>query len=66
VVTGDPLITVHFEEKRSFGRTRRRSEDDIKMDIKVTGSEGVDWTLVVKNSVQWRDLLNTEMKLRIP
>ena len=32
------------EGKRSLGRTRRRWEDNIKMDLQEVGGGGVDWT----------------------
>jgi hypothetical protein len=31
------------EAKRSFERPRCRREENIKMDVKETGCEGVDW-----------------------
>ena len=31
------------EGKRSFGRSRRRREDNIKMDLQEVGCEGMDW-----------------------
>jgi hypothetical protein len=31
------------EGKRPFGRPRRRWEDEIRLDLRETGLEGVDW-----------------------
>jgi hypothetical protein len=31
------------EGKRPLGRSRRRSVDNIKMDLRERGSDGVDW-----------------------
>jgi hypothetical protein len=31
------------QEKRPLGRTRRRREDNIKMDLQEVGCEGMDW-----------------------
>jgi hypothetical protein len=38
---------------------------DIKIDLKETRCEGVDWTRVTKFWVQWRDLVNTVMKFQV-
>jgi hypothetical protein len=42
-----------------------RLQDNIKMNLKVTGSEGVHWIHVAQYRDQWRVLLNTAMKFRV-
>jgi len=38
----------------------------VKLDMKETGFECVDWNKVAQESVQWSDFVNTAMNLRIP
>jgi hypothetical protein len=54
------------EGKRPFGRFRRTWEDNIRMDLREVGWEGVDWMLVAQNRDQWRSLVNRVMKLLVP
>jgi hypothetical protein len=54
------------EGKRPLGRHRRRWEDNIRMDVKETGWEGVDWIHLAKDRDQWRAVVNTVMNLRVP
>jgi hypothetical protein len=53
------------EGKRSLGRRRRRGEDNIRMDLREIGWEGVDCIHVVQDRDQWRDV-NTVMNLQVP
>jgi hypothetical protein len=36
------------------------------MDLRETEGDGIDWIDVAQNRDQWRDLVNTAMKLRDP
>jgi hypothetical protein len=40
-------------------------EDNIRMDIRKIGWEGVDWIYVDQDRNQWRALMNAVMNLRI-
>jgi hypothetical protein len=40
--------------------------DNIKMDIREIGSDGMDWIDLAQIRDQWRALVNTVMKLRVP
>jgi hypothetical protein len=40
--------------------------DNIKIDLKEIGWDGVDWLDLVQDRDQWRALVNTVMKLRVP
>jgi hypothetical protein len=54
------------EGKRPFGRHRRRWENNIRMDLTEIGWEGVDWMYLDQDRDQWRVLVNTVMKFRVP
>jgi hypothetical protein len=54
------------EGKRPLGRPRRGWEDNIKMDLKEMGIDGVNWIQVAEDGVQWRAFVNTVMNLRVP
>jgi hypothetical protein len=53
------------EGKRPLGRPRRRWVDNIKMDLRDTGWDDMDWTDLVQDRDQWRALVNTAMNLRV-
>jgi hypothetical protein len=54
------------EEKRPRGRPRRRWVDNIKMDLREIGWDGVHWIEMAQDRDQWRALVNTVMNLRVP
>jgi hypothetical protein len=41
-------------------------EDDIKMDVKEIGREGVDWIRLAQDKIQWRPVVNAVMNHRVP
>jgi hypothetical protein len=51
------------EGKRPLGRPRRRWEDDIKMDLRETGREGVNWIYLAQDMERWWVVVNTVMNL---
>jgi hypothetical protein len=51
------------EGKRPLGRTRRRWVDNINMDLREIGSDGVDWIDMAQDRDQWRALVNTVLNL---
>jgi hypothetical protein len=51
------------EGKRPLGRTRRRWEDNIKMDLREKGIDGANWIQMAQDRVQWRAFVNTVMNL---
>jgi hypothetical protein len=53
------------EGKRPQGRPRRRLEDNIKMDLRDIGWNGMDWIELAQNRDQLRTLVNTVMNLRV-
>ena len=54
------------EGKRRLGRTRRRWEDNIKMDLQELGCGGMDWIELAQDRDRWRALVNAVMNLRVP
>jgi hypothetical protein len=54
------------EGKRPLGRPRRRWVDNIKIDFRETGWDGVDWIDLAQDTDQWRALVNKVMNLRVP
>jgi hypothetical protein len=54
------------EGKRPLGRPRRRWVDNIKMDRREIGWDGMDWIDLAQDKDQWRALVNTVMNLFFP
>jgi hypothetical protein len=36
------------------------------MELRETGWDGMDWIVLAQDRDQWRDLVTTEMNLRVP
>jgi hypothetical protein len=51
--------------KRPLGRQRRRWEDNIKMDLREIGWDGMDRIDLALVRDQWRAFVNTVMNLRV-
>jgi hypothetical protein len=51
------------ERKRSPGISRRRWENNIKMEHKEMGWSGMGWISLLRDRRQWRALVNTLMNL---
>jgi hypothetical protein len=54
------------EGKRSLGRHRHRWEDNIKLDLREIGIDGVNWICLAQDRVQWWAFVNTVMNLQFP
>jgi hypothetical protein len=54
------------EGRRSLGRPRRRWVDNIKMDLREIGWDGIDWIDLAQDMDQLRALVNAVMNLRVP
>jgi len=54
------------EGKRPLGRTRRRWEDNIKMDLQVVGCWGMDWIELAEDWNRWPALVNAVLNLGVP
>jgi len=51
--------------KRPLGRPRRKWQDNIRMDHRKIGWEGVDWMHMAQNRDQGRSFVNTVMNLSV-
>jgi hypothetical protein len=51
------------EGRRPLGRRRRRWKDNIRMDTREIGWEGVDWIHLAQDRDQWRSVVNMVMNL---
>jgi hypothetical protein len=54
------------EGKRPLGRPRCRWVDNIKMDLREIGWDGVYWIDMAQDRDQWRALVNTVLNLLVP
>jgi hypothetical protein len=52
--------------KKPLGRPRRSLVDNIKMDLREIGWDGVDWIDTAQDRDQWRALVNAVLNLRVP
>jgi hypothetical protein len=54
------------EGNRPLRRPRHRWVDNIKMDLREIGWDGVDWIDMAQDRDQCRAIVNTAMNLRVP
>jgi hypothetical protein len=54
------------EGTRPLGRRKRRWVDNIRMDFREVGWDGMDWIDLTQNRDQWKAVVHTGMKLRVP
>jgi hypothetical protein len=60
ILVGNP------EGKRLLRRPRRRWVDNIEMDLREIGWDGMDWIDLTQDRDQWRALVKAVMNLRVP
>jgi hypothetical protein len=53
------------EGKRPLGRSRRRWEDGIRMDLREIGLGGVDWIQLAQDRERLRAVVSAVMNLRV-
>jgi hypothetical protein len=64
--TDDKCITTLYgrrEWKKPLGRSRHGKENDMKMNLKEVGSEGVEWIHLAQDVANWGVLMNVIMNL---
>jgi hypothetical protein len=54
------------ELEKYLERPGRRWEDNIKLDLRETGIDGVNWIQLAQDRVQWQACMNTVMNLGVP
>jgi hypothetical protein len=54
------------EGKKPLERPRRKWVENIKMDLREIGWDGVDWIDMAQDRNHWRALVNTVLNLRGP
>jgi hypothetical protein len=54
------------EGTRPLGRPRRRRVDNIQINLTEVECDGVDWIDMAQDRDQWKALVNTVLKLRVP
>jgi hypothetical protein len=54
------------EGKRPLGRPRRKCVDNIKMNLREIGWDGIDSINLAQDRDQWRALLNTVLNFGVP
>jgi hypothetical protein len=60
------ILVTNPHGKRPLGRRRRRWKNNIRIDLRETGWEGVEWIHLAQDMDQWLALVNTVMNLPIP
>jgi hypothetical protein len=60
------ILVGKSEGKRPLGRPRRRWVNNIKMDLREIGWDGMDWIDLAQDTDQWRAVVKTVMNLRVP
>jgi hypothetical protein len=54
------------KEKRALRRPRCRWVDNIKMNLREIGWDGMGWIDLAEDRDRWRALVDTVMNLRVP
>jgi hypothetical protein len=60
------ILVEEPEGKRPLGRPRSRWMNNIKMDLREIGWDGVDWIDMAQDRDQWRVLVNIVLNFRVP
>jgi hypothetical protein len=60
------IFVGNTEGKRPLGTPRRRWMDNIKINLREMGWDGMDWIDQGQDRDQWRALVNAVMNLRVP
>jgi hypothetical protein len=59
------ILVGRREGRRPLARRRHRWEDNIEMDLREVGWEGMDWIELAEDRDGWRGLVNAVMNLRV-
>jgi hypothetical protein len=59
------ILVGKSEKKRPLGRPRCMCVNNIKIDLREIGWDGMDWIDLAQDRDQWRALVNTVMNFRV-
>jgi len=60
------ILVRKTEEKRPLGRPRRRQKYNIRLDLRETEWEAVDWKHLAQDRDQWQSLVKMIFNLLVP
>jgi len=60
------ILVRKSDGKKPLDRSRRRWEDNIRMDVREIGWKCVDWMHLVEDRDQWWALVKTVISIRVP
>ena len=60
------ILLAKPEGKRPLERSRRKWEDNIKINVEETGWENMNWIRLPQVRQKWRAVLNTVTNLQVP
>jgi hypothetical protein len=60
------ILVRKSDGKKPLDRSRRRWEDNIRMDVREIGWKCVDWMHLVEDRDQWWALVKTVISVRVP
>ena len=60
------ILTGKLTGKRCLGRPRRRWEDNIRMDLKVVGTNTRNWIDSAEDRDYWKALVNVALNIQVP
>jgi hypothetical protein len=55
----------NLREGETLGRSRRRWEDNVNMDLQEVGCGGIDWIDLAQDRERWQAVVSAVMNLRI-
>ena len=64
--TAFKILTGKHTVNKPLGRPRRKSEDNIRMDLKEMGVNVRNWVYSAQNRDYWRALVNVTVNLWVP
>jgi hypothetical protein len=60
------ILVAKPEGKRPLGKPRRKWVNNIKMDLRETVCDCIDWLYLAQDTEKWRVLVKTTMDFRVP
>jgi hypothetical protein len=59
------MVKMRMHLKILVWKPKHRWENNIKMDLKETGLEGMNWILLAQDRFLWQALVNTKIYLQV-